>query len=255
MNFSTEEWTRMALPAEEVLQERLEHPLVLTEPDAVMAVGGSLLQRETWPELVLGIGVSTGRSLAEILKTGVFRPKSAYSVLFASPITVYEQLSASFEVPTLAPAEAVLDALARVRQLFGMQFAFVSRRDVGRQCGPLVRQVAYQYFGDRVPLRSGEQDLYKALSWGVYACLAVYAYCPSWVDERQYIATVKQHRRALEATSEEERLTFLTAACCMEYVVADGSGSEVQRKGVRLGEPGVEVLEVFREAGAHTGVQ
>lgn len=160
LNFSTEEWTQMALPAKETLQARLMQPLVLADLNALLARGEQLLQMETWPELVVGIGLNTGRSLAEILKTGVFRAKTAYSVLFAGPMTIYEQMSAFFEVPTCARADMVLEALARVRQMFGMQFAFVSRREVGRQCGPLVRQVAYQYFGDLVPLRPGEQDVY-----------------------------------------------------------------------------------------------
>lgn len=119
-----------------------------------------LLQTTTWPEVILGIGFNTGRSLAEILKTGIFRAKTAYSVLFSGPLTVYEQMCPFFEIPTFSRAEVVLEALTRVRQMFGMQFAFVSRQDVGRQCGPMIRQAAYHHFGNLVPLRAGTQDLY-----------------------------------------------------------------------------------------------
>lgn len=248
LNFSTEEWTRITLPDKEVLQERLGQPLLLTYPEALVTRGEHLLQMDTWPELVLGIGLNTGRSLAEILKTGIFRPKTAYSVLFAGPVTVHEQLSAFFEVPTLVRSQLVLDALSRVRQMFGMQFAFVERREIGRRCASQVGPAAYQHFGDLVPLRPGAKDLYKALFKGVYPCLAAHAYCPSWVDELQYIVTITNHRRALEATSKEERLTFAVAASLLDYVLLEGSARAVQRKGIRLGEPGVEVLEVFREA-------
>jgi hypothetical protein len=248
LNFSTEEWTRITLPDKEVLQERLEQPLLLTNSEELVARGEHLLEMDTWPEVVLGIGLNTGRSLAEILKTGVFRPKTAYSVLFAGPVTVYEQMGAFFEVPTLVRSQLVLDALSRVRQMFGMQFAFVERREVGRQCAPQVGRAAYQHFGDLVPLRPGTKDLYKALFKGVYPCLAAHAYCPSWVDELEYIVTITNHRRALEATSQEERLTFAVAASLVDYVLLEGSEGDVQRKGVRLGELGVEVLEVFREA-------
>jgi hypothetical protein len=249
LNFSTEEWTQMALPAKETLQARLMQPLVLADLNALLGRGEQLLQMETWPELVLGIGLNTGRSLAEILKTGVFRTKTEYSVLFAGPMTIYEQMSAFFEVPTFARADAVLEALSRVRQMFGMQFAFVSRRDVGRQCGPLVRQVAYQHFGDLVSLRPGEQDLYKSLTRGLYACLATHLYCPTWVDEWHYMATIQNTRWVLEATSEEERLTMAIAASFLDYVLLDGTGGYDQRKGIRLGETGVDVLEVFRDVG------
>lgn len=244
LNFSTEEWTRMNLPAPEQLQERLDQPLILVDPDAIVARGESLLQMSTWPELVLGLGLTTGRTLAEILKTGIFRPKTTYSMLFSGPQTVYEQMGEFFEVPTLVRAQLVLEALLRVRQIFGMQFAFVERREVGRQCGPQVRQTAYRYFGNLVPLRPGEQDLYKALSRGVYGCLAVWYYCPSWVDELRYLATITNHRRALEVTSDEERLNLVVAASGLDYVLE--AAETVQQKGARLGEPDVEVLEVFR---------
>jgi hypothetical protein len=127
MNYSMEEWTQMVLPGEEELQLRLAQPLFLTDPEVLVARGEQLLWMQTWPEVVLGIGLNTGRSLAEILKTGVFRAKTAYSVLFAGPMTVYEQMCPFFEVPTFSRAEVVLDALERVRQMFGMQLAYVSR--------------------------------------------------------------------------------------------------------------------------------
>ncbi len=245
MNFSTEEWIRMNLPAPEQLQERLDQPLLLVDPSAIVACGESLLHMDTWPELVLGLGLTTGRTLAELLKTGMFRPKTAYSVLFSGPQTVYEQMGAFFEVPTLVRAQLVLDALSRVRQIFGMQFAFVERREIGRQCGQPVKQAAYRHFGNLIPLRPGEQDLYKALSRGVYGCLAVRYYCPSWVDERQYLATITNHRRALEVTSDEERLVLLAGASSLDYILLAGAGA-VRQKGIHLGEPDVEVLEVFR---------
>lgn len=246
MNFSTEEWTRMNLPTPEKIQERQDQPLLLVDPGAIVACGESLLHMDTWPELVLGLGVTTGRTLAELLKTGMFRPKTAYSVLFSGPQTVYEQMSAFFEVPTLVRAPLVLDALLRVRQIFGMQFAFVERREVGRQCDQPVRQTAYRYFGNLVPLRPGEQNWYKALSRGVYGCLAVRYYCPSWVDERRYLATITNHRQALEATSDEERLALLAAASSLDYIVQDAVAGAVHQQGTRLEETEVEVLEAFR---------
>jgi len=249
MNFSTEEWTQMGEPREEEVQSRLGQPLVLTQPEVLIERGESLLQMETWPEIVLGIGVNTGRSLAEILKTGLFGSKTTYSVLFAGPMTVYEQMCPFFEVPTFTRAELVLEALRRVRQMFGMQFAYVSRRDVGRQCGPMIRQAAYQHFGDLVPLRPGEADLYKSLTRGVYERLATYYFCPSHIDELIYMATITGARRVLAASSAEERVTAALTTSFFEYVMGDGSGGCDRRKGMRLDESGIEVLEVFQEQG------
>lgn len=169
---------------------------MLANAEELVSRGEHLVQRETWPEAVVGIGLNTGRSVAEIVKTGVFRPKTAYSILFACPVTVHEQMGAFFEVPTLVRAQLVLDAIRRVREMFGMQFAFAERREVGRQCAPQVVRATYEHFGDVVPLRPGTKDLYKALFKGVYPCLAVHAYCPTWVEELAYIVTITNHRRA-----------------------------------------------------------
>jgi hypothetical protein len=182
MNFSTEEWTQMSLPADAELQARLAEVLELRDPEALVTLGERLLRMSAWPELVLGVGLNTGRSLAEILKTGIWRAKTSYSLLFSGPMTVYEKMCPFFEIPTFSRAEVVLEALSRVREMFGMQFAYGTRRDVGRQCGPMVRQVAYQYFGDLVPTRRGG-DLYQALARGVYSRLCCYYYCPPEVDE------------------------------------------------------------------------
>jgi hypothetical protein len=155
MNFSTEEWTQMSLPSREELQARLAEVLELRDPEAL---GGRLLGMETWPELVLGVGLNTGRSLAEILKTGIWRAKTSYSVLFSGPMTVYEKMCPFFEIPTFSRAEVVLEALSRVREMFGMQFAYGTRRDVGRQCGPMVSLVAYQY-GCRIWFRRAGTEI------------------------------------------------------------------------------------------------
>ncbi len=246
MNFSTEEWTQMSLPADAELQARLVEVMELRDPRALVALGERLLRMSAWPELVLGIGLNTGRSLAEILKTGIWRAKTAYSVLFSGPMTVYEKMCPFFEIPTFSRAEVVLEAISCVREMFGMQFAYVTRRDVGRQCGPMVRQVAYQYFGDLVPTRR-DGDLYQALARGVYSRLCAYYYCSPEVDEVLYMARVRDYRRILEAQSEEERLTFAVAGSFLDYVIVDADGARDRSLGVRLGESGVELLEVFQK--------
>jgi len=159
-----------------------------------------------------------------------------------------------FEIPTFSRAGVVLEAISRVREMFGMQFAYVTRRDVGRQCGPMIKQVAYEYFGDLVPTRRGG-DLYQALAKGVYSRLSAYNYCPPEVDELLYMARVRDYRRILEAQSEEERLTFAVAGSFLDYVIVDANGRGERSLGVRLGESGVELLEVFQKGGAEKPAQ
>ena len=245
LNFSPEEWVQMNLPASEELHLRQTHPLPLTNLSALLAKAEHLVQMETWPELVVGIGLVTGRGLVEVLHTGHFTAMSAYSILFTGPMTIYEQMCDPFEVPTLIQADLVLDALHRLRQFFGNHFVGVERRDISRQCSEQVREATYRHLLDVVPLRGGERNVYAKLSRGVYARLATLLYCPAWIDEIVFMATIQHHQKILEATFQEERLTLALAAGYREYVVIDINGMEDQRHGIRLGEPGVEVLSVF----------
>lgn len=248
LNFSTEEWVQMTLPQASVLRERLAHPLLLAKPSAVLAKAEQLVQMERWPELVVGLGLLTGRGLAEVVQTGHFTEKSAYTVWFAGPMTVYEQMCEPFEVPTLVRADLVLEALHRLRQFFGRHFLGVARREISRECTDLVREAVYRHLLGVVPLRAGERNVYRQLAHGVYPRLATWWYCPSWVDEIEYMAMIQQHRKLLEVSEESERERFAIAAGYRDYVLLDETTGEVeQRRGVKLGEPGVEVLAAFHE--------
>jgi len=61
------------------------------------------------------------------------------------------------------------------------------------------------------------------------------------------MATIQNHRKILEESSLEERATLAVVAGYMDYVVVDATGAIDQRRGVRLGEPEVEVLINFQE--------
>jgi hypothetical protein len=102
------------------------------------------------------------------------------------------------------------------------------------------------HFLGKVPLRPPDQNLTRRLMRGIYPRLAVYAYGPAGCDEIVYMATIQNHRKILEATSEEERVTFATVAGYLDYALVDGAGVPVRGTGRWLGKPGVEVLEVFK---------
>jgi hypothetical protein len=87
----------------------------------------------------------------------------------------------------------------------------------------------------------------------VHARLSAYYYCPSQVDELVYMATVQNYRRVLEAPSEEERLTFALVASFLDYVLLDAQGTCDRRKGMRLGEPGIELLARVSGEGSRIG--
>jgi hypothetical protein len=247
LTFSTQEWRQMAAASEREVQERREHPLPLARPWDLIGKVEHLLQSNVWPQLVVGIGLATGRGLVEILHTGHFTKKSAYSLLVAAPMTVYEVMSDPFEVPTLVEASQVLAALHRVRQFFGNHFQGLRRRDISQQCLSHIQEAAYKQVGNLVPLRPLARNVYTSLAHGVYPRLAAWLSCPVTVDTWCYAATIQHHQKFLEVTSAEERSTLAQMALYDEYVVLDEHGTIDERRGIRLGEPGVEVLEVFKQ--------
>ncbi|BCL84706.1 hypothetical protein ccbrp13_71710 [Ktedonobacteria bacterium brp13] len=250
LNFSTEEWIQIAVPSEGELQERREHPLSLVRPWELLGKVEQLLQSNAWPEIVVGIGLATGRGIVEILHTGHFTRKSAYSILFAGPMTVYEVMCDPFEVPTLVRVEMVLAAIDRVRQFFGNHFQGMRRRDISQQCRTQIQEAAYKQLLTLVPLRPLARNVYTPLAHGVYPQLAAWFYCPASVDKLVYLATIQNHRKLLEATSSEARVTLALASLYCEYVVLDMQGAVDDRRGIRLNEPEVEVLEVFQQEDA-----
>ena len=238
MNFSEAEWVQLGLPSEQRLQQREAQQLWLRDPDALVKKGAQLLQGKTWPEVALGIVMNTGRSLAEVLYTGRFMVKTLYTLELERPSTRVDRVRPIVELPTFSPAPEVLEALLRVRR-FGGEMS-LNRQEVSRQDGLLVREEAYRHFLGLVPLRIGDQNLYQQLFLGVYPCLAVYYYCPASVEELTYMATIQGHERVLTAATSEERRQLERAGHYHDYRVVDA------RKGIRLGFPGVEVLEVFQ---------
>lgn len=226
LNLPEAQWVQMNVASEE--EQRRRVPLLLPNPSLLLSEAEQLLQMKSWPEIVVGLGLVTGRGLVEVLKTGQFREKSAYVVWFAGPMTIAEQMCEPFEVPTLVRASVVIEALHRLRAFFGNYFRWVDRRDISRQCSEAVRDAIYRHLLRLMPLRVGE-NCYKQLSRGLYPCLATWYYCPEWVDEIVYMATIQNHRKILEASSAESRLALALASGYRAYQVRDASGEAKQR--------------------------
>ncbi len=244
MNLSEEEWIQMNLLSEERREQRQESPLFLRDPLAIVSKAEELLKKSEWPELVLGVVVTTGRSIAEVLQAGRFEEKSAYVVLFEGGPGRQDRPSPSpYELPTLVPACLVLDAMARVRAVVDCES--LERREVSRRYRPPVEQCAYGHFLGQVPLFVGDADLYRQLRLGVYMRLAVYYHCPAWVPKIQYMATIGGHRLLLETQDPEKRLAMALSAHYLDYVVVDRCEQIDARQGLWLSRRDVEVIAPF----------
>ncbi|WP_040445766.1 hypothetical protein [Ktedonobacter racemifer] len=91
---------------------------------------------------------------------------------------------------------------------------------------------------------------------GMYARIACFWSVPPMVADITYMAQIQGHRFVLEprvepGTSPEEvekiRLHYASHANYADYKIADKDGNIDGRPGVRLGQPGVTVLDAFRK--------
>ena len=111
-----------------------------------------------------------------------------------------------------------------------------------RQC----KEAANRHFADLVPPRIGEDDLYMHLFRAIYATLAVYYYCPPRVNGILFKAEIQGHRMIASTTDQETLRSYTASRHYDDYAIADPNGNVDGRRGLRLGEPGVQVLQVLQ---------
>src|SRR6266699_45914 len=113
--FPPEEWRAMNKPSKAKHHERLTHQLMIYQPDEMVARIEQLLRSGLWEDVAAGLCCATGRRISEVLKFGVVRPKSRYSVWFAGQRK--SDLVDEYEIPTLVAAGLVVASWSRMRSL------------------------------------------------------------------------------------------------------------------------------------------
>lgn len=243
MNFTEEEWVRIMGDSQERFHQRLEEQQLIQEPDVLVQRAKALLQGEQWYELALGLAIATGRRSTEILKTAKFYPKTLHTVTFEGQLKKRDFLMKPYEIPTLVPADLVLSAWERLRLL--LDCSMLEYDEVNNRYGSVVRAFANERLRGLIPLRSSKEFVTTHLNRCVYGRLCVYYFAPSSVPDITYMATVYGHYWS-EGEVEDPQRNYQSTLHYYDYMVGDGQGHVDRRQGIRLGEPGVLVLEKFR---------
>jgi hypothetical protein len=246
LNFSEAEWAAMHALTEEGRELRLEGQQLLDDPDAIVARGAELLRSQRWEDVAVGLAVTTGRRLTEILKTAHFHPMSAYTVLFEGQLKQKAELLAPYEIPTLVEADLVIEAAGRLRTLLPCRD--LENTEVERRYGPTVRATTHRHFQQLIQIRANDVSVYTHACRAVYGRIATYYFAPPTVNALVYLATIQGHYWLLRADSQEQRRNYLSTLHYDDYKIGDGYGNIDGRQGIRLGKPGVKVLSVFEEA-------
>jgi hypothetical protein len=253
-NLAEGEWVAMNDRNRATTQERLDEVRLVSDPEGIVHRALSLLLSDSWAELVVGIAMCTGRRLAEILKTAVFTQKEPYTVWFEGQIKGRTRIEERYEIPTLVRAYLVVEAVAKLRRLVDCRDIEVVQ--VSQKYGKGVNDAVERIYAEKVEKRSDRERITAHTLRSLYAAVAVLWFCPDRVSDVNYKAYIHGHRFILSpdvelGTSEDEveqvRLNYASHANYDDYKIADDSGSLDGRHGIKLGQPGVTVLDYFRK--------
>jgi hypothetical protein len=123
---------------------------------------------------------------------------------------------------------------------------------IGKTYDKVVGEAAERHFSHLVPVRDGREQLFAHLFRDVYPCLAVFYFAPdkdrhggTAVSDIAYLPVILGH---YWVKSGEERRNYQSSLRYLAYRISDAEvyKHKGKRQGVRLGEPGVEILEEFR---------
>ena len=252
ISLSTEQYRALNDQQRERIADRETRFIDNTAVDRLVEKAISLLKSEEWADVGAGLAVLIGRRISEIILSG-FALKTPWSLAFSQMAKKADNVDITIEIPTLAPAHTVLEAIDRLQQhLEGVNNGHVSPREAkrmvnGRYSGAIAEKCA-EHFGSSglVPNRSDKETLYTHIFRAVYATIAAHWYCPPNVPEHQFKAEIQGH---FSITQEGKKLPNYSARSNYDdYAIGDGQGNRDGRLGIKLGQvEALEVIEAFRD--------
>lgn len=246
IKFSRETWVEINQADRDRIAERSTK--LIDNPDAIVDTAIELVKTNNWSDIAAGLAVLTGRRCGEIIKTANFEYKTEYSVTFRGALKRRnEAVELIFEIPVLCRADLAIKAIDSLRLQLGDEVKSLSISQINQRYEERVAHKCERYFSDLVPKRKGKDNLYSHLFRAIYATIACHWYCPPSVPEMEYRAAIQGHYQLLNEKDEKLRRSLAASRHYFDYKIADGSGNIDGRLGIKLGLPGVQVIEQFPE--------
>jgi hypothetical protein len=241
VKFDTETWVEINNTDVDRIANRTTQ--LISNPDAIVETAIELIKSNDWSEIAAGLAVLTGRRSTEVIQTAQFEFKSEYSVLFSGSLK--KKVGCVYEIPTLCKARLVIEAIANIRTFLGPQIQDLSSQRVHAQYSRSVSEKCDRHFNFLVLNQTREDNLYTHLFRVIYATIASYWYCPPAVPEIEYRAAIQGHYQILDEKNPELRRALEAERHYHKYKIADSQGNIDGRLGIKLGQPGVKILEAF----------
>jgi hypothetical protein len=232
-------------PSEQKRDERLKHQVFIYRPGEVIERIYRLLQSDQWEEIIAGLCFATGCRLSEVAKFATYRVASLYSVWFGGQRKT--SLDREYEKPTLVLAREVVEAWERLRLL--RDFSDVPSDSISSSFGPAIKDVIVRKFADLIEVPPGRASLYTQVLRAAYPRLCIYYFLPPRTDEVLYASAILGHvanRDGVLVPNLNSTMYYRT------YKIMGENGLVDKGEGVKLLEPGVEILEQFKESEKRT---
>lgn len=222
-----------------------------------------LLDSAEWSEIAAGLAVLIGRRISEILLSE-FEWKSEWSLWFSQMAKKkIDEGETIIEIPTLAPAQQVLDAITRLQaalKIDDLKLESLSpkmaKQSVNARFSAAVAARCEEQFKDLVPPRHDKDNLYTHVFRAVYATIATHWFCPPQVPPHSFKAEIQGH---FTISQDGKKLpNFSARANYDDYAICTSTDDPDGRLGIKLGVlTGVQVIDAFRkdEAGQENAIQ
>lgn len=256
-NLPEAEWERMNARSGLTLQERLENQQFLEYPDQIVNRGLILVQSSEWAELLVALGLGTGRRFWELVKTGTFVERTPYSVDFTGQLKGHSR-EEEFEIPTLYRAFLVVEGIRRLRRLIDWSELEDENSPLYQKYNRAANEMMVHQFTDLIPIRHTREQLHFHVLRTVFARIATYWYAPPEVADITFMAQIQGHSHILKPQKEkgetdedvkQKQLNYAANANYFDYKIGrrlpDGTLQVVGDQGIKLGRPGVVRLAAF----------
>lgn len=257
VELTTQQYRELNDQARGRLADRETLYLTSDQAERLVERATALLGSAEWSEVAAGLAVLIGRRISEILLSR-FELHSPWSLAFSQMSKKRDEAGGlgmeglTIEIPTLAPADRVLEAILRLQAKLGVEdikreaiSSKGAKQRVNSRFSEPVADRCVLHFSDLVPARRDRENLYTHIFRAVYASIAAHWFCPPSVPEHNFKAEIQGHFTL--SSSGAKLPNYSARANYDDYAIGTETGNRDGSLGIKLGHlPGLEVLEVFR---------
>ena len=221
---------------------------LITDPDKLVAIGEMMLNSSNWADVIGGLVLMTGLQCSALLKTGILKAHSQFSVMFTDGTLASQEPR---EIPTLTNSSNVIKAISNVRN--SIDTNSLDLKTINASYRPSVIESCARHFNLLIPRHSKDEHLYTYLWRSVYATIATYWYCPNDVSPIDYQAYICGHSQIMEGKNEKIKTHLALQLHYFDYHIGQDLINTDSPVGIKLTEPAVKVRVLLERLVKATG--